>query len=75
VAVIAENGGRREDRQKMIVEGRRVAHWINRLAKKVGLTGPTFAAVLHPGAEEIAALAPAADDPDRPPGFTAGSQH
>ena len=81
VAVIAESGGRREDRQKMILEGWRdavwsgryaavrydcaspsVAHWINRLAKKVQLTGSAFAAVVQPTAEEIAALVPAADD-------------
>jgi hypothetical protein len=86
VAVIVESGGRREDRQKMILEGWRdailsgrylavrydcgsmsVAHWINRLAKKVGLTGPAFTAVLQPSAEEIAALPPAADEPDELP--------
>ncbi len=87
VAVIAESGGRREDRQKMILAGWRdailtgryvavrydcasmsVAHWINRLAMKVGLTGPAFTAVLQPSAEEIAALPPAADEPDELPG-------
>jgi hypothetical protein len=83
VAVIAESGGRREDRQKMILEGwhnailsgryaavhyhcasASVAHWINRLAKKVGLTGRTFRGEVQMTAEEIAALLPAANDPD-----------
>jgi hypothetical protein len=83
VAVIAESGGRREDRQKMILEGwhngilsgryaavhyhcasASVAHWINRLAKKVGLTGREFRGEVQMTAEEIAALPPAADDPD-----------
>jgi hypothetical protein len=64
-AVIAESGGRREDRQKMILEGWRdaiwsgrylgvrydcaspsVARWINRLAKKVGLTDSDFTAAV-----------------------------
>jgi len=82
VAVIAESGGRREDRQKMILEGWRdaiwaggryaavrydcanqsVAHWIARLAKKVGLAGSKFTAVVQTTAQEIAALSPAADD-------------
>ena len=81
VAVITESGGRREDRQKQILEAWRdailsgrysdvhyycsdasVAHWITRLAKKVGLTGPTFVAEAQLSAEEIAALPPAADD-------------
>ena len=80
VAVIAESGGRREDRQKMILEGwptqscpdatppftttapASVAHWINRLAKKVGLTGRTFHVEVQLTAEEIAALSPAAND-------------
>jgi hypothetical protein len=44
-----------------------VVHWINSLAKKVGLTGPSFSAVLQPSAEEIAALPPAAADGDEPP--------
>jgi hypothetical protein len=83
VAVIAESGGRREDRQKMILEGwhnailsgryaavhyhcasASVAQWINRLAKKVGLTGRTFRGEVQMTAEEIAALLPAANDPD-----------
>jgi hypothetical protein len=83
VAVIAESGGRREDRQKMILEGWRdailagryaavrydctsasVVHSINRLANKVGLAGPAFAAVLQPRAEEIVALSPAAGEPE-----------
>jgi hypothetical protein len=78
VAVIAESGGRRDDRQKMILEGWRdavwsgkyaavrydcastsVAHWIARLAKKVGLQRPRFTAVVQPTAEEIAALSAA----------------
>jgi len=86
VAVIAESGGRREDRQKMILEGWRdgimsgcysavhhhcanesVEHWIRRLARKVGLTGWEFAAAVQLSAEEIAALAPAADDVDELP--------
>ena len=87
VAVIAEAGGRREDRQKMILEGWRdgieaghysavhyhcaneaVEHWITRLARKVGLTGVGFpAAAVQMSAEEIAALPPAADDPNEQP--------
>jgi hypothetical protein len=84
-AVIAESGGRREDRQKMILEGWRdaiwsgrylavrydcaspsVARWIHRLAKKVGLTGSDFTAVVQTTAEQIAALSPAAPDDDEP---------
>jgi hypothetical protein len=80
-AVIAESGGRREDRQKMILEGWRdaiwsgryiavrydcaspsVAHWIARLAKKVGLTDSAFMATVQTTAEEITALSPAALD-------------
>jgi hypothetical protein len=80
-AVIAESGGRREDRQKMILEGWRdavwsgryiavrydcaspsVAHWIGRLAKRVGLTGSAFMATVQTTAEEITALSPAASD-------------
>jgi hypothetical protein len=76
-AVIAESGARREDRQKMILEGWRdalwsgqytaarydcsspsVAHWINRLAKKVGLTDSSFLATVQTTPEEIAALSP-----------------
>ncbi|MGH2873320.1 MAG: hypothetical protein ACRDL5_12780 [Solirubrobacteraceae bacterium] len=90
-AVIAESGGRREDRQRWILEGWRdaiwsgryivvrydcaspsVAHWIARLAKKVGLTGSDFMAAVQTTAEQIAALSPAAatdvpavDDPQR----------
>lgn len=75
VALVAESGGRREERQKMILEGWRdavwsgryaavrydcasasVAHWIARLAKKVGLQRPHFIAVVQPTAEQIAAL-------------------
>ena len=82
VAVIAESGGRREDRQKMILEGWRdaihsgryaclhyhctsasVAHWINRLAKKIWLDAPTFAAVVQMSAAEITAIAPEHDPP------------
>ena len=85
VAVIAESGGRREDRQKMILEGwhnailsgryaavhyhcasESVAHWISRLAKKLGLIGRTFRVEVQMTAEEIAALLPAANDPDEP---------
>lgn len=83
VAVIVESGHRREDRQKLILEGWRdailsgryaavrydctspsVAHWINRLAEKVGLTDRAFAAVLQPSAAEIAALSPTAEKSD-----------
>jgi hypothetical protein len=79
-AVIAESGGRREDRQKMILEGWRdalwsghyiavrydcagpsVAHWINRLARKVGLTD-SFMATVQTTTEEIAALSPTLPD-------------
>ena len=67
VALIAESGGRREDRQKMILEGWRdavwsgkyaavrydcasasVAHWIARLAKKVGLIAQFAASYSDP---------------------------
>lgn len=87
IAVIAESGGRREDRQKMILEGWRdaiwagryaavrydcasqsVAHWIARLAKKVGLAGSKFTAVVQTTAEEIAALAAAQDVDELPVG-------
>ncbi|MGZ6637501.1 MAG: hypothetical protein ACXVII_31970 [Solirubrobacteraceae bacterium] len=83
--MIAESGGRREDRQKMILEGWRdailsghyagvrydcagesVAHWISRLAKNVRLSGPTFLAAVQLGAEEIAALSPAAPEDEQP---------
>ena len=86
VAVIAESGARREDRQKMILEGWRdaiwsgryvavrydcaspsVAHWITRLANKVGLTDSAFTAVVQTTAEQIAALSPAA--PEDEPAF------
>jgi YceI-like domain len=39
-----------------------VAHWIARLAKKVGLAGSKFTAVVQTTAQEIATLSPAADD-------------
>ena len=80
-AVIAESGGRREDRQKHILEGWRdavwteryagvyydcanasVAVWIKRLAKKVHLAAPALTAAVQLGADEIAALSPAAAD-------------
>ncbi len=83
VALVVERGGRREDRQKWILEAWRdaiiagtyagvrydcattsVAHWIIRLAKKVGLAGPAFASVVQPSADEIIAVAPAADAPE-----------
>ena len=86
VAVIAESGARREDRQKMILEGwcdaiwsgryaavrydcasESVAHWITRLANKVGLTDSAFTAVVQTTAEQIAALFPA--PPDDEPAF------
>ena len=76
VAVVGESGHRREDRQKMILEGWRdalyagrysavrydcanaaVARMINRLGKKVGLSGATFGADPQSTADEIAALA------------------
>lgn len=79
IAVIAESGGRRGNRQKMVLEGwadailagcyaavlydganGSVAHWVNRLAKKVRLTAPGFAATVQLSAPEIAALSPAA---------------
>jgi hypothetical protein len=79
--VIAETGGRREDRQRMILEAWRdamlsgryaavrydcaspsVAHWIARLANKVGLSESAFAATVQTTAEEIAALSPAPHD-------------
>ena len=85
-AVIAESGGRREDRQKMILEGWRdaiwsgryfvvrydcpspsVAHWINRLATKIGLTASNLKAGVQTTAEQIAALPPAAAPPDDEP--------
>ena len=81
VAVIAESGGRREDRQKMILEGwcdaiwsgrytavrydcasDTVAHWITRLANKVGLSASEFMADVQTTAEQIAALSPATPD-------------
>jgi hypothetical protein len=86
VALIAESGGRREDRQKMLLEGWRdavwagryaavrydcanasVARWIARLAKKVGLDRPRFAAHVQTTAEEVAALSAAAEA-DEPTG-------
>lgn len=85
VALVAESGGRREDRQKWILEGwseaiyggqysavlydcanESVARWIHRLAKKALLMRSEFNAIVQPRAEEIAALAPAAED-DEPP--------
>ncbi len=81
IALVAESGGRREDRQKWILEGwsgaiyagqysavlydcanDSVARWIHRLAKKARLARSDFNAVVQPRAEEIAALAPAADN-------------
>jgi hypothetical protein len=44
-----------------------VAQWISRLAKKLGLTGRTFRAEVQMKAEDIAALLPAATDPDELP--------
>jgi hypothetical protein len=80
IALIAESGGRREDRQKMILEGWRdavwsgryaavryycanatVAHWIARLAKKVGLEHPRFTARVQTTPEDIAVLAAVAE--------------
>jgi hypothetical protein len=75
IAIIAESGFRREDRQKWILEGWRdaigsglyagvrydcasesVAGWINRLAKKVWLSGSTFSAQIQPTAAHIAEM-------------------
>lgn len=83
IAVISEHGGRRDDRQKLILEGWRdaliaeryagvlydcanaaVARSIGRLAQKVGLRSPGFAATVQKTAEEIAALSAARDDHD-----------
>jgi hypothetical protein len=44
-----------------------VAQWISRLAKKLGLTGRTFRVEVQMKAEEIAALLPAANEPDELP--------
>jgi hypothetical protein len=84
VALIAESGGRREDRQKTILEGWReavwsgryaavrydcasvsVAHWIARLAKKVGLERPKFTARVQTTADEVAALSAVAEADER----------
>ena len=81
IELISESGGRREDRQKKILEGWRdavyasqysavlydcandsIAHWISRLAAKVRLTRSEFGVVIQARAEEIAMLAPSADD-------------
>ena len=88
IALIAESGGRREDRQKLILEGWRdaiyagqyskvlydcsnesVVRWISRLAKSAGLTRSELNVVVQARSEEIATLAPAADDvlPDSNP--------
>ena len=85
-AVIAESGGRREDRQKMILEGWRdavrsgrysavrydcaspsVAHWIARLARKVGLTDKEFVACVQTTAEQIALCPPPPPTTSPPP--------
>ena len=92
VALVAESGGRREDRQKWILEGwsgaiysgqysavlydctnDSVARWIHRLAKKARLARSEFNAVVQPRTDEIAALAPAADD-DVPPVSSADAE-
>ena len=92
IALVAESGGRREDRQKWILEGWNgaiyagqysavlydcandsVARWIHRLAKKARLARSEFNAVVPPRAEEIAALAPAADD-EVPPESSADTE-
>ena len=44
-----------------------VARWINRLAKKVGLTRAECTVVVQPRAEEIATLTPAVENGDGPP--------
>ena len=44
-----------------------VAGWINRLAKKVRLTAPSFVAAVQATAEEIAALSPVANDDEALP--------
>ena len=75
VALVVETGGRREDRQKRILEGWRdavlngrysavqydctdtsVTRWINRLARKVGLSRQTFIAVTQTSAAAIGAI-------------------
>ncbi|HTX08616.1 MAG TPA: hypothetical protein VME22_08395 [Solirubrobacteraceae bacterium] len=85
IALVSETGGRREDRQKKILEGWRnavyagqyskvlydcsnesVARWITRLAKTARLTRSELNVVVQARSEEIATLAPAADD-DVPP--------
>jgi hypothetical protein len=84
IALISESGGRREDRQKKILEGwgdaafdgryagvlydcanESVARVITRLVNKLVMRSK-FTVVVQPRAEEIAALAPAAED-DVPP--------
>ena len=47
-----------------------VARWILRMAKKARLSRSDFDAVVQPRADEIAALAPAADDDEPPYGDT-----
>ena len=82
IALISESGGRREDRQKKILEGwgdaafdgryagvlydcanESVARMITRLVNKLVMRSK-FTVVVQPRAEEIAALLPAADDPN-----------
>ena len=82
VALIIDTGQRRDDRQRMILEGWRdavhsgpygrvqcdcasasVARRMTRLAEKVWLTAPEFVAAVQPGAEQIAAMAAAAQAP------------
>ncbi len=48
-----------------------VAHWINRLARKVGLTDSAFMATVQTTPEEIAALSPTLRDDE--PAFNPGS--
>ena len=85
IAVIAESGGRREDRQKKILEGWRdaiyagrysavrydcandsVAHWISRLANKVGLTDSAFTAVVQTTASKSPRSPPPPRTTNRP---------
>jgi hypothetical protein len=84
-AVVVESGRRRDDRQKMILEGWRdaihnsryahvqydctnpsIARRINQLAKNVGLSEPTFSAIVQPGAEQITTLPPTDQNAEAP---------
>jgi len=85
MALIAESGGRREDRQTMLLQGWRDALWsghyaavqydcaspsvarrMARLARKIGLEGSAFKAVVQMTPEQVATVSPAAetDEPE-----------